>query len=83
MLESYPFTILLGIILGFLSGLGTGGGSLLILWLTLVMELDPQTARAVNLLFFPLTHLILVALALQVTFQLMLSQKKQMYPSRP
>ena len=38
--------------LGFLSGLGTGGGSLLILWLTLVQGMDPRQARSVNLLFF-------------------------------
>ncbi len=38
--------------LGFLSGLGTGGGSLLILWLTLVQGMDPHQARSVNLLFF-------------------------------
>lgn len=41
-----------GTVLGFLSGLGIGGGSLLILWLTLVMNVDPQTARGINLLFF-------------------------------
>ena len=31
MLESIPFSIAVGIVLGFLSGLGTGGGSLLVL----------------------------------------------------
>lgn len=45
-----PF--LAAIILGFLTGLGTGGGSLLILWLTLVMSLEPGEARAINLMFF-------------------------------
>lgn len=44
--------ILVGSILGFLTGLGIGGGSLLILWLTLVMNTDPSTARSINLLFF-------------------------------
>ncbi len=38
--------------MGFLSGLGIGGGSLLVLWLTLVVGLDADTARSVNLLFF-------------------------------
>lgn len=52
MVESYPFQILVGIILGFLTGLGTGGGSLLILWLTLVMGMEQPTARSINLLFF-------------------------------
>lgn len=44
--------ILVGTVLGFLAGLGIGGGSLLILWLTFVLQLDPQTARGINLLFF-------------------------------
>lgn len=39
-------------LLGFLSGLGAGGGSLLLLWLTLVVGTDPSTARFINLLFF-------------------------------
>ena len=52
MLNSLPVTLIVGSLLGFLSGLGIGGGSLLILWLTLVLDLDPQTARAINLLFF-------------------------------
>lgn len=43
---------LIGAVLGFLSGLGTGGGSLLILWLTLVAKMDQGTARAINLMFF-------------------------------
>ena len=45
-------SMVIGAVLGFLSGLGVGGGSLLVLWLTLVMNMDPQTARSVNLLFF-------------------------------
>lgn len=45
-------SILVGTLLGFLSGLGIGGGSLLILWLTLALNMDPQTARGINLLFF-------------------------------
>ena len=52
MLESFPVALILGIALGFLSGLGIGGGSLLIVWLTAVLGWDPQTARAANLLFF-------------------------------
>ena len=52
MLESFPVSILIGILLGFLSGLGIGGGSLLILWLTLALNMDPATARGINLLFF-------------------------------
>ena len=52
MLESIPFSITVGILLGFLTGLGTGGGSLLVLWLTLVLHMDPAQARVVNLMFF-------------------------------
>ena len=44
--------IIVGAVLGFLSGLGVGGGSLLLLWLTLVIGTDQETARAMNLLFF-------------------------------
>ncbi len=38
--------------LGFLSGLGVGGGSLLMLWLTVIAGVPAETARAINLLFF-------------------------------
>ena len=52
MLDSIPAALAVGTALGFLSGLGVGGGSLLVLWLTLVLDMDPETARGVNLLFF-------------------------------
>ena len=45
-------SVLVGILLGFLSGLGIGGGSLLILWLTLARDILPGEARGINLLFF-------------------------------
>ena len=38
--------------LGLLSGLGVGGGSLMILWLTLVQKMDFTAAKYLNLLFF-------------------------------
>ena len=41
-----------GTLLGFLTGLGLGGGSLLLLWLTAVMHLEPSAVRGINLLFF-------------------------------
>ena len=44
--------VLVSTVLGFLSGLGTGGGSLLILWLTIVEKVPQQEARILNLLFF-------------------------------
>lgn len=52
MLESLPVMIVIGSVLGFLSGLGVGGGSLLMLWLTLVIEMPYGAARTINLLFF-------------------------------
>ena len=52
MLESIPVSIIAGTLLGFLSGLGVGGGSLLILWLTLVLGMEHGDARILNLLFF-------------------------------
>ena len=52
MLDSIPVIVLAGAVLGFLSGLGIGGGTLLILWLTLVMGVSTETARAINLMFF-------------------------------
>lgn len=45
-------SILVGTLLGFLAGLGVGGGSLLMLWLTAVVSMDYLTARSINLLFF-------------------------------
>ena len=52
MVGSWPVAVSVGTVLGFLSGLGIGGGSLLILWLTLVLDMDPSAARGINLLFF-------------------------------
>ena len=45
-------SLLIGTLLGFLSGLGIGGGSLLMLWLTLVLNMEQSAARTVNLWFF-------------------------------
>ncbi len=52
MLNSFPFSIMVGTVLGVLAGLGTGGGSLLVLWLTMALNMDPATARSINLLFY-------------------------------
>lgn len=45
-------TLPVAAILGFLAGLGVGGGSLLMLWLTFVVRLEYEQARTINLLFF-------------------------------
>ncbi len=52
MLESFPIALAVGTALGFLAGLGVGGGSLLILWLTLVLDMPYDQAKTLNLLFF-------------------------------
>lgn len=52
MLESVPITLAVGAVLGFLAGLGVGGGSLLMLWLTLVLNVEHPVARSINLMFF-------------------------------
>jgi uncharacterized membrane protein YfcA len=51
-LNSFPTQLFVGTVLGFLSGLGIGGGSLLILWLTIIIDIEHDTARAINLMFF-------------------------------
>ena len=52
MLTSFPFALVLSCLLGFLSGIGVGGGSLLMLWLTVAAGLPRESARSINLLFF-------------------------------
>lgn len=52
MVDSLWVILPVAVVLGFLSGLGTGGGSLLILWLTMAANMAPAEARAMNLLFF-------------------------------
>ncbi len=56
---------IVGAVLGFLTGLGTGGGSLLVLWLTLFIGMDDQTARTINLMFFLPAALIATLLRLR------------------
>lgn len=48
----FIFPLVIGILLGFLAGMGVGGGSLLLLWLTQVAQLEQAQARMINLLFF-------------------------------
>lgn len=62
---SFFMTVCVSAILGLLSGLGVGGGSLLIMWLTLIVQADYSSAKYINLLFFlppalisTITHLI-------------------------
>lgn len=52
MLNSFPVALIVGTVLGTLASLGVGGGSLLMLWLTLVLGQAYGQARILNLLFF-------------------------------
>ena len=52
MLSSLPVVLVIGTLLGFLAGIGVGGGSLLIMWLTLILQMPYPQARILNLLFF-------------------------------
>lgn len=49
---SFLVPLLIATLLGFLAGMGVGGGSLLLLWLTQVAGLPQGQARIINLLFF-------------------------------
>lgn len=51
-MTDFIFTFILAAILGFLAGIGIGGGSLLILWLTAILGMPYPQARILNLLFF-------------------------------
>lgn len=52
MLSGFFPSLIAGCLLGVLSGLGVGGGSLLILWLTVVLGMAQNEAQLLNLLFF-------------------------------
>ena len=52
MVTEYLFPVLVGTVLGTLSGLGVGGGSLLLLWLSVVLDFPQEQARLMNLMFF-------------------------------
>ena len=76
---NHPVTaILVGLILGLLSGLGVGGGSLLIIWLTLVLRIDTSLARTLNLMFFIPCALIATVLRLKDG---LISAKKLLLPT--
>ena len=49
---NWTISLLIASILGFLAGMGVGGGSLLLLWLTQVAGMAQTQARILNLLFF-------------------------------
>ena len=48
----FSLAVLAGLICGVLSGFGIGGGSLLMVWLTVLLSMDQRTAQGINLLFY-------------------------------
>lgn len=52
--------IIMGIVAGAISGLGMGGGSILILFLTLFCNMEQHLAQATNLLFFIPTAIVAI-----------------------
>lgn len=52
MVNSFPVSLLAATVFGFLSGIGVGGGSLLMVWLTMMAGFDAFTARCINLMVF-------------------------------
>lgn len=51
-LDSGWLSALVGLLCGVISGLGIGGGSLLMIWLSAVLCLDQRLAQGINLLYF-------------------------------
>ena len=49
---SIVFSVIIGALTGVLSGMGVGGGTLLLLWLTAVKGMGQAQAGGVNLLYF-------------------------------
>ena len=46
------YELIIGFISGIVSGMGMGGGTILILLLSIFMNLDQHQAQAINLVFF-------------------------------
>lgn len=57
--------ILFGVIAGIITGLGMGGGTILILLLSLFMQFDQHIAQATNLVFFIPTSLAAILINLK------------------
>ena len=49
---TFLIPLLIASLLGFLAGMGVGGGSLLLLWMTQVAMIPQEQAKLLNLLFF-------------------------------
>ena len=49
---SWAISLLAGLFCGIFSGLGIGGGTLLMVWMTAVVGIGQKTAQGINLLYF-------------------------------
>lgn len=54
------FEIIIGVVSGFVSGMGMGGGTILILCLSMFMGVEQHIAQATNLVFFIPTSIIAI-----------------------
>lgn len=52
--------ILIGVIAGIVSGMGMGGGTILIFLLTIIKGLEQNTSQAINLIFFIPTSIVAI-----------------------
>lgn len=57
--------ILIGVISGIVTGLGIGGGTILILLLTIFLNIEQHTAQATNLIFFIPTAIITIIMSMK------------------
>ena len=57
--------VLIGLISGIISGTGMGGGTILILFLSIFMGLDQHVAQATNLVFFVPTAIAAIFISLK------------------
>ena len=51
-MSGFWISTLAGLVCGVLSGLGIGGGTLLMVWMTALAGLEQRTAQGINLLYF-------------------------------
>lgn len=51
-MKAWLLPALAGLVCGVLSGLGIGGGTLLMVWMTAICGLEQRTAKGINLLYF-------------------------------
>ena len=51
-MSGFWISALAGLVCGVLSGLGIGGGTLLMVWMTALTGLEQRTAQGINLLYF-------------------------------